>query len=577
MEVTKMASNKHNESVTLWDVLTKMRGKMSPIEYQKYILPFLFYDFASFSVGRLMKEELKNEEPVVLVGGATRPITYAEAWEKKDEDGNFEYKDYLKERQLENFGFVIEPQYMSERVIEACCQTSSTQYFRDFFEDAIDTFEHHCADNFKGTLRMIDLYNEALGETDEKADDVLTTLFAQTAYMCNNAWNREITTNKDILGDIFEELMEYFAGSAGKKGGEFYTPAEMSELVAKLATFEVEKARAISDPTCGSGSLLIKVAEHLQNKGGIVGDLYGQELNSLTHRLAKMNMCLHNVKIDDFHIDCVDTLSVNDNVNSKKFNDGKQVKFDITVANPPYAVEWDNGEYRLADSRFSGYGALAPRSNADLAFVQHIIHHMSDNGHAAILLPLGVLFRGNAEQTIRQAMIDTYNIIDAIVVLPSNCFYGASIPVCCMVLRKDRGTKNNICFIDASNEFIKDGKKNKLTSEGIEKIYNAFAKRENIEHFCSIVEREDIKANGYNLNISLYVEAEKIVEEHDIDALAKEYASLEAKAEYLKKSLNEQFPLFGISELFNVNEDLANQHQPADTKTENDEEDTLDF
>lgn len=562
-------ASRHEESATLWDILTKMRGKMSPIEYQNYILPFMFYDFASFSVGKLMKEELTNEEPVVLGNGTTRPITYAEAWEIKDSEGNYTYRDYLIEKQLDNFGFVIEPKYMTEKIIINCCQSTSTQYFVDYFGEAIDSFEDNCKDEFKGTLRISNFYYEALGD-QEQADDILTTLFTQTAYVCDGVWKREITKNRDILGDIFEELMGYFASNAGKKGGEFYTPSEMSELVAKLATFEVTNAKAISDPTCGSGSLLIKVAEQLQANGGIRGDLYGQEINSVTHRLAKMNMCLHNVKIDDFHIDCVNTLSVNNN------SAGKQ--FDITVANPPYAIEWDNGEYRLADSRFSGYGALAPRSNADLAFVQHIIHHMSDNGHAAILLPLGVLFRGNAEQTIRQAMIDTYNIIDAIVVLPSNCFYGAAIPVCCMILRKDRGTKNDICFIDASNEFIKDGKKNKLTSEGIEKIYNAFAKRENINHFCSIVEREEIKANGYNLNISLYVEAEKVVEEHDIDALAKEYASLEAKAEYLKKSLNEQLPLFGISELFNINEDLANSYQPEVTdKKETDELETLDF
>lgn len=548
-------ASKHTESATLWGMLNKLRGKMSPTEYQYYILPFMFYDFASMSVGKLMREELANEEPVQLIGGGTRALTYADAWEMKDEDGEYIYRGELKEVQLHTFGYTIQPKYMAEKIIMQCCLDTSTTYFKDYFEDAMNDFEENCSENFKGTLRTVNLYNEALGDED-KADELLGTIFYQTALICDRAWRENIHKDKDILGDIYEELMGYFASNAGKKGGEFYTPSEMSELVAKLATFEVNNAKTVSDPTCGSGSLLIKVAEHLQDKGGIVGELYGQELNSLTHRLAKMNMCLHNVPGDRFHIDNVDTLSINDN--------SAGLKFDITVANPPYAVEWDNGEYRYGDSRFSGYGALAPRTNADLAFVQHIIHHMSDNGHAAILLPLGVLFRGNTEQTIRKAMIDTYNVIDAIVVLPSNCFYGASIPVCCMILRKDRGTKQDICFIDASNEFIKDGKKNKLTQEGIDKILEAYSKRENIEHFCSVVNIEDVRKNDYNLNISLYVEAEKIVEEHDIEKLAKEFADLEAKSEYLKRSLNEQLPYFGYGLLFNINHDLANKYTPEE-------------
>lgn len=580
-------------SSAIWDMLNDLVGKMSPSEYQNYTMPFMFYSFASFSVGKLMRETLANEDPIDLGNGKTRPLTYADAWNMKDEDGEYTYRDYLIEKQLNKFGYVIEPQYMAERIILTSCPQYrygvKTDYFIDadmvpfidYFEDVINTFENRCADNFKGTLNMVNLYNEALGEED-LANNTLSIMFFKIAMICDSIWKTHMckgdvegysSYNADLLGDVYEQLLGYYASNAGKKGGEYYTPAEMSELVAKLATFEVENAASISDPTCGSGSLLIKAARQLKEKDGNVGTLYGQELNSLTARLAKMNMCLHGISVDDFNIANVNTLSMNDNSAGRKF--------DVTVANPPYALKWDNGEYRLADSRFSGYGALAPASNADLAFVQHIIHHMSDNGHAAILLPLGVLFRGNAEQTIRQAMIDTYNIIDAIVVLPSNCFYGASIPVCCMVLRKDRGTKNDICFIDASNEFVKEGKKNKLTPEGIDKIYNAFAARENIEHFCSIIQRETIRENNYNLNISLYVEAEKIVEEHDIELLAKEYASLEEKAEYLKQSLNTQLPLFGIAPLFSVNLELANKHTPVITEVASldslEKEEPLDF
>lgn len=553
----------------LWDILCKLRGKMTTTEYKNYILPFMFYDFASFQIEDLMKKELAND--IIMTADGERPIKYIEAWNETDRNGVYTYRKDLIDLQMEQFGFVIEPKYMCAEILTKACMDNSPEYFVPIFEEAIESFETRCSDNFKGTLNIIDLYNEALGESEAVADQLLADLFRWTAQLCWSNYSTNKDSNKDILGDMYEELMGYFADASGTKGGEFYTPAEVSELVAKLATFEVSNANAISDPTCGSGSLLIKVAEQLQASGGINGDLYGQELNSLTHRLAKMNMCLHNVNADNFHIDCCDTLSNNDN-SAGKF-------FDITVANPPYSLDWDNGEYRLADNRFMGYGALAPKGYADLAFLQHIVYHMTDKGHAAVLLPLGVLFRGNAEQTIRQALVSTYNVIDAIIALPNNCFYGTGIPVCCIVLRKDRGQLNNICFIDATNEFIKVGKKNKLTDENIEKIYSAFTDRQDIPHFCSIVDREIIKNNDYNLNVPLYVEAEKVIEEHDIDKLFDEIGQLEVKTEALKKSINAQLEQFGITKKFNVNESLASQYVAPveEPKAENVNSDAIDY
>lgn len=521
--------NSNDISQSLWSILNKMRGKVDVNEYKNYILPFIFYSYAVFKVDQFMEEELKNDN-----------ITYKDAWDKVDDNGNLEYRDILITTQLDKFGFVIEPDYFIKPIYQRAWV--GVDYFGDVFEKAIKSFDEYCTESFRGTLGMVNCYNDALGENQYQIDDRLKELFIESYNVAKQAFLSK--TEVDILGNIYEELMGYFAASAGKKGGEFYTPSKVSELVAMLATYDIPYAESISDPTCGSGSLLIKAAKQIEANGGRVGIIYGQELNAVTSRLAKMNMAIHNISSENFRIDCVDTLNDNDNSEGHFF--------DVTVANPPYAIGWDNGEYRYTDARFSGYGALAPRSNADFAFVQHIVYHMKDTGHAAVLLPLGVLFRGNAEQTIRQALIETYNVIDAIIVLPSNMFYGASIPVCCLVLRKDRGDKNDICFIDASNEFVKDGKKNKLTDDNIEKIYNAFVNREDIEHFCSIVDREIIAENDYNLNIPLYVEAEKITDDHDLGDLFKEFAELEQQEKLLKQSINLQLKAFGFEQQFNA-------------------------
>lgn len=322
----------------------------------------------------------------------------------------------------------------------------------------------------------------------------------------------------------------------------------MSKLVAKLATYGKKNAQSIYDPTCGSGSLLIKVKDEIYNhidengRHGHIGKIYGQEIELITSKQAKMNMSMYDIKVDDFDIKCCDTLGRVDSAGDNLF--------DIVVANPPYSVSWDNSNRELED-RFAGYGAVAPAKTADLAFVQHIVAHMADGGRAAILLPHGVLFRGNAEKKIREVLIENHNIIDAIVGLPSDCFYGASIAVACIVLRKDRnGDSEDICFIDASRDFVRVGNKNQITDEHIEKIMSAYGDRKDIENYCSVVSLDKIRENDYNLNIPLYVEAPKDNTEHDLGELFKEYKKLEDKAEELKKSINEQLASFGIEEKF---------------------------
>lgn len=519
----------------LWGVLNNLRGSMEVTEYKNYLFPFIYYCYISKKISELMADELRNDE-----------ITYEEAWDAKDDEGNYEYREELANIQKDYYGVVIEPQYLAGEIAEYCRQNVGMYgygIFIDEFRDAIDAFEENCTPSFRGTMAILNLDNHMLGDDPNEAGLLLAKLFMNSKNMAEALSDGD----GDSLGDLYEQLMGFFASSAGKKGGEFFTPKEMSRLVAKLATHDIQNAKSISDPTCGSGSLLLQAAKEIESKGGRVGYLYGQELNNMTSKLARMNMAVHKVNTEDFEIACCNTLG--DDIKAGEL-------YDVTVANPPYSVEWDNGEYRYNDDRFAGYGALAPAKTADLAFVQHIVSHMSDTGRAAILLPHGVLFRGNAEQKIRKTLIETYNIIDAVIGLPANCFYGTGIAVCCLVLRKDRnGDSKNICFIDASKYFTKEGNKNRITDEDINRILDAYTNRKDIDHFCSIVDIDKIVENDFNLNIPIYVEAEKEVDEHDLGELFKEFEELENKENKLKQLINTQLGSFGVPYRFNVAEE----------------------
>lgn len=536
-------------SSDLWKVLNSIRCRINVADFKNYVMPFMFYVAANIKVVKLMEEELRNE----LVSGGVdedgdelpaRPITYEEAWDLKDEEGNYVYRDELEEIQRDTLGFVIEPYNSCVSIMPAVERDG--EYFIERFQEAIEAFDENCSDTFKGSLRMANFNTDTLGDDPDFIDDLMYNKLFRPIF--NTVLRAVKDKNQDALGQLYMEIMSHFAASAGKGGGEFFTPICMSKLVAKLATYGKKNAKSIYDPTCGSGSLLIKVKDEIYNhidengRHGHIGKIYGQEIELVTSKQAKMNMSMYDVKIDDFDIKCCDTLGRTDSAGDNLF--------DITVSNPPYSVAWDNSNRELED-RFAGYGAVAPAKTADLAFVQHIVAHMADGGRAAILLPHGVLFRGNAEKKIREVLIENHNIIDAIVGLPSDCFYGASIAVACIVLRKDRnGDSEDICFIDASRDFVRVGNKNQITDEHIEKIMSAYGDRKDIENYCSVVSLDKIRENDYNLNIPLYVEAPKDNTEHDLGELFKEYKKLEDKAEELKKSINEQLASFGIEEKF---------------------------
>jgi len=309
----------------------------------------------------------------------------------------------------------------------------------------------------------------------------------------------------DVLGDAYEYMISQFAASAGKKAGEFYTPQQVSKILAKIVTVGKTDLKSVYDPACGSGSLLLRVAKEAN-----VRKFYGQELTSTTYNLARMNMLLHDVSYQNFDIQNADTLEEPQHM---------ELRHEAIVANPPYSAKWSSDAAFLDDERFSAYGRLAPKSKADYAFVQHMIHQLDDNGTMAVVLPHGVLFRGAAEGVIRKYLIEDKNYLDAVIGLPGNIFFGTSIPTCIMVFKKCREVDDNIIFIDASSEFEKGKNQNILTDANVDKIIETYKSRETIDKYSYAATLDEIEENDYNLNIPRYVDTFEEEEPVDLEAV----------------------------------------------------------
>jgi len=320
----------------------------------------------------------------------------------------------------------------------------------------------------------------------------------------------------DVLGDAYEYLIGQFASGAGKKAGEFYTPQEVSKILAKLVTVGKTKLKSAYDPTCGSGSLLLRVEKEVQE----VNMFYGQELNRTTYNLARMNMILHDVHYRKFDIRQEDTLERPQHLDHK---------FEAIVANPPFSAQWSASPLFMTDDRFSQYGKLAPASKADFAFVQHMIYHLAENGTMAIVLPHGTLFRGGAEQHIRRYLIEERNYLDAVIGLPANIFYGTSIPTCIMVYKKCREHPEDVLFIDASQHFEKVKTQNVLRDIDIEKIISTYRNRSEEEKYSKLASLKEIADNDYNLSIPRYVDTFEAEDSIDINSIASEIKDLDAK------------------------------------------------
>ena len=371
---------------------------------------------------------------------------------------------------------------------------------------------HASEDDFEGLFEDLDLGSSKLGKTENQKNE----LIAKVLSHLDKIDFRLADTEADVLGDAYEYLIGQFASGAGKKAGEFYTPQEVSTILAKIVTTRRKSLKSVYDPTCGSGSLLLRVAKEVED----VGSFYGQEMNPTTYNLARMNMILHGVHYQRFDLKNEDTLE-------HPAPEHADLRFEAIVANPPFSADWSASAIHENDERFSAYGKLAPKTKADFAFVQHMVHHLDSGATMACVLPHGVLFRGAAEGHIRRYLIEECNYLDAVIGLPANIFYGTGIPTCILVLKKQRENPDDILFIDASQGFAKIGNQNQLRPEDIERIVSTYRKRESIPKFSHIAERSEVEENDYNLNIPRYVDTFDEEEKIDLVAVSSELMELE--------------------------------------------------
>lgn len=367
-------------------------------------------------------------------------------------------------------------------------------------------------DDFDNLFEDLDLTSTKLGRTEKAKNELISKVLA---HLDKIDFKLKDST-ADVLGDAYEYLIGQFASGAGKKAGEFYTPQQVSIVLAKIVATGKTRLRSVYDPTCGSGSLLLRVAKEVEQ----VSNFYGQELNRTTYNLARMNMILHDVHYRKFDIKQEDTLEHPQHLDKQ---------FEAIVANPPFSAKWSASNLFTTDDRFSQYGKLAPSSKADFAFVQHMIHHLADNGTMAVVLPHGVLFRGAAEGHIRTFLIKDRNYLDAVIGLPGNIFYGTSIPTCILVFKKCRKVDDNILFIDASKHFAKVGNQNVLRDEDIDKIISTYREGTAEPKFSYTATLKEIKENDYNLNIPRYVDTFEAEEAVDLNHVCEELKAIEAE------------------------------------------------
>lgn len=500
----------------LWTVANTLRGNMSAGDFMYFTLGFIFYKYLSEKI------ELRADEILQYDG-----INFKQAWASGDE----ELKAELKEQCIQDLGYFVEPEFLYSTIISMIEHKENIlpALERSLKKIEDSTIGQESEDDFGGLFSDIDLASPKLGKTaDDKNKLISEVLVALNGIDFGLSEAQDI----DILGDAYEYMIGQFAAGAGKKAGEFYTPQEVSQILSEIVITGKNRLKTVYDPTCGSGSLLLRTARE-----GNADAIFGQEKNPTTFNLCRMNMLLHGVKYQDFDIHNGDTLEADE------FDDRQ---FDAVVANPPFSAEWSADAKFNNDDRFSKAGVLAPKSKADYAFILHMIYHLNDGGTMACVAPHGVLFRGSSEGKIRQFLIEKKNYIDAIIGLPANIFYGTSIPTCILVMKKCRREDDNILFIDASKEFEKVKTQNKLRPEHIRKIVDTYRNRTEIEKYSHCASLQEVKDNDYNLNIPRYVDTFEEEEEIDIKAVMAEIKELEAKRADLDKQIDVYLKELGI-------------------------------
>ena len=496
---------------SIWKIADDLRGAVDGWDFKQYVLGIMFY--------RYISENLTN---------------YINKGEHEAGDTSFDYakmtdEDALvaKEGLIEEKGFFILPSELFCNVVAKC---DNDENLNETLEKLFNHIEESAKgsvseSDFVGLFDDIDVNSNKLGATVEKRNKKLASVLKNIAEMKLSYGDNTI----DAFGDAYEFLMSMYASNAGKSGGEFFTPQEVSELLTRLAVVGKTEVNKVYDPACGSGSLLLKALKVL-GKENIKQGFYGQEKNITTYNLCRINMFLHDVDFDKFNIACEDTL-----IAPQHWDDEP---FDVIVSNPPYSIKWegDDNPLLINDSRFSPAGVLAPKGKADLAFIMHSLAWLSTNGVASIVCFPGIMYRGGAEQKIRKYLVDN-NYIDTVIQLPDNLFFGTSIATCIMVLKKSR-PDTNVLFIDASKEFVKVTNNNKLMPENIENIINIFTNRDSVQYFSKLAKYEEVKEQNYNLSVSTYVEKEDTKEKVDIKELNKKIEEIVKREEELRLEIN---------------------------------------
>lgn len=498
----------------LWNIANTLRGKMNADEFRDYILGFIFYKYLSEKMEIYADSILKSDGVI---------------FHEIDENSDLgqEYITAIREEALDKLGYFLKPSELFSEIAKR--GNSDVEGVSNFIIEDLQKILNNIQNSTMGTeseedfdnlFEDMDLNSTKLGKNPEARNEIISKVLAHLDKIDFKLDQTEI----DVLGDAYEYLIGQFASGAGKKAGEFYTPQEVSSVLAKIVTTGKTKLRSVYDPTCGSGSLLLRVAKEVQE----VSNFYGQELNRTTYNLARMNMILHDVHYRKFDIKQEDTLEHPMHMD---------MKFEAIVANPPFSAKWSANQLFTSDDRFSQYGKLAPASKADFAFVQHMIYHLAENGTMAIVLPHGVLFRGAAEGHIREFLIKEKNYLDAVIGLPSNIFYGTDIPTCILVFKKCRENPNEILFIDSSQHFKKAKNLCYLGQDDIDRIVSTYREPKTIEKYSYVATIEEIIDNDFNINIPRYVDTFEEDDPVNLDELTDTINLLNREIERIEKRI----------------------------------------
>lgn len=497
----------------LWGIANMLRGKISPDDYRDYILGFIFYKYLSEKQLIYANELLIGEE-----------VTDYKLVSEQ------ETLDAIKEESLLKLGYFLEPsQLFSVLAAKGNADTESeSNYILEDLKSVLNHIEQstmgtESEEDFNALFEDLDLNSTKIGRTVGARNEIIVKILISLDKIDFKL--NEIES--DVLGDAYEYLIAKFAANAGKTAGEFYTPQQVSKILSKIVSTGKKKIKSVYDPTCGSGSLLLRVAKEAD-----VSEFYGQELGRTTYNLARMNMILHDVHFREFNIVQEDTLEHPQHLDKR---------FEAIVANPPFSAHWkgEANPLNLTDERFSHYGRIAPKTKADYAFLQHMLYQLADNGIMASIFPHGVLFRGASEGEIRKYIIKEMNALDAVIGLPANIFYGTSIPTCILVLKKCREADDNVVFIDASgaDHFVKEGNQNVLRDENVDLIVKTYRERASIDKYSRVVTLAEIEENDFNLNIPRYVDTFEEEEEIDLTVVSSELKAIEKELESSKSTI----------------------------------------